>query len=102
MFSSKRHAADSRFKAKYLEVTFSPWVLIPAYHYSGMIAPNHQSMRVPQGCSFEKMLFHGKVDNWIVAITDDDGCCIVFLGLGLKMRKPALHSKKQSTRGEPV
>jgi hypothetical protein len=102
MFSSKRHALGLSFNAKYLEVTFSPWVLIPAYHNSGIVAPNHQSVRVPQWSSFEKMLFHGKVDIWIVTITNDDGCCIIFLGLRLKMRKPALHSKKMSTWSEPA
>jgi hypothetical protein len=50
-------------------------------------------MRVGQGSRLKKMLFHGKVHVWIVAITNDDGCCIVFLGLRLKMGQPALRSK---------
>jgi hypothetical protein len=58
-----------------------------------MIPPNHQSVRVGQGSRLKKMLFHGKVHVWIIAITNDDGCCIVFLGLRLKMSQPALRSK---------
>ncbi len=95
---SKSRTPASRFKATHLEVTFSPGILILAYDDRRVVAPNHQRVGVPQGSSFEKMLFHGKVDVWTVAVTDDDGCCVVFLGLRLEMRQPALRNKKQAAR----